>query len=159
MIRKLVLAAVAAALLAGCQSSNMGEKQTAGTVLGAVAGGLAGAQFGGGKGKLWTTGAGVLLGSLLGSELGASLDRADRLALQNNTRRALDPAQPLNQPIIWDNPNSGNRVVVTPTREGRLADTGSYCREYQQLITIGGRTEEAFGRACQQPDGTWKIVS
>ena len=33
------------------------------------------------------------------------------------------------------------------------------CREFQQTITVGGRTETAYGTACRQPDGDWKIVS
>ena len=155
MIRKFIIAVLAVGLLAGCASG--GGKQGAGAVLGGLAGGLAGSEIGGGEGRLWATGAGVLLGALIGSEIGASLDRADQAALQQNTQRAF--TAPLNQPIVWDNPNSGNRVVVTPTNQGRHQATGAYCREFQQLITVGGRTEEAFGTACQQPDGSWKIVS
>lgn len=30
------------------------------------------------------------------------------------------------------------------------------CREYQTTITIGGKPQKAYGRACRQPDGTWK---
>lgn len=157
MIRKVVLVAVTAAMLAGCTSTG-GQKQGAGAVLGGLAGGLAGSQIGGGSGRLWATGAGVLLGALIGSEVGASLDRADQLALERNTRTAWDRSTPLNEPIIWDNPNNGNRVIVTPTREGRT-QAGSYCREFQQTIIVGGRSEEAYGQACQQPDGSWKIVS
>jgi surface antigen len=35
---------------------------------------------------------------------------------------------------------------------------GQYCREFTQSVTVGGKTEQAFGRACRQPDGAWKIV-
>ncbi len=157
MFRNFVLATAASALLltAGCTTST-GAKQNVGAVGGAVAGGLLGSQFGKGDGRLIMTGVGTLLGALAGSEVGASLDRADRLALDQNTQRAY--SAPLNQPIVWNNPNNGNSVVVTPTRDGRTP-SGSYCREFQQTITVGGRREEAFGTACQQPDGSWKIVS
>ena len=37
-------------------------------------------------------------------------------------------------------------------------NNGRYCREFQQTVTIGGRTAEAYGTACRQPDGSWKIV-
>jgi hypothetical protein len=30
------------------------------------------------------------------------------------------------------------------------------CREYQTTIMIGGKPEKAYGKACRQPDGTWK---
>jgi len=33
------------------------------------------------------------------------------------------------------------------------------CREYQQTITVGGRTERAYGTACKQADGSWKIIN
>jgi triosephosphate isomerase len=36
---------------------------------------------------------------------------------------------------------------------------GRYCREFQQTVTIGGRTEQAYGTACMQPDGAWEVIS
>ena len=36
--------------------------------------------------------------------------------------------------------------------------TGAYCREYQQEIVVGGRVQQGYGRACRQPDGSWKVV-
>jgi surface antigen len=36
---------------------------------------------------------------------------------------------------------------------------GAYCREFQQTVSIGGREERAYGTACRQPDGSWKVVS
>ncbi|WP_448191071.1 hypothetical protein [Azospirillum sp. sgz301742] len=53
--------------------------QTAGAVGGAVLGGLAGSRFGGGAGKIATTGLGAVLGGLAGSAVGSSIDqrRAD----------------------------------------------------------------------------------
>ena len=32
------------------------------------------------------------------------------------------------------------------------------CHEYQTTATIDGRPQPAYGRACLQPDGTWRIV-
>jgi surface antigen len=43
-------------------------------------------------------------------------------------------------------------------REG-TSESGKYCREFQQTVTIGGKTEQAYGTACRQPDGSWQIVS
>lgn len=34
----------------------------------------------------------------------------------------------------------------------------SYCREYTKDITVGGKEVEGYGRACRQPDGSWRIV-
>lgn len=149
------LAAVLAVSVAGCESMG-GQKQTGGTLLGAIGGGLAGAQFGSGSGKIAAAAAGTLLGALVGSEVGRSLDKAD-LAYANQANQRAQVA-PMNQPIQWSNPESGNYGTVTPVREGRT-QSGAYCREFQQTVTIGGKTESAYGTACRQPDGTWKVNS
>ncbi|HUA55940.1 MAG TPA: hypothetical protein VMB81_27390 [Candidatus Sulfotelmatobacter sp.] len=33
------------------------------------------------------------------------------------------------------------------------------CREYQSPVVIGGRREMAYGYACRQPDGTWRVTT
>jgi hypothetical protein len=35
---------------------------------------------------------------------------------------------------------------------------GQYCREYTRNIVVGGKQQKAYGNACMQPDGRWKIV-
>jgi len=166
-LRKLALttALLAGMTLAGCASNGSDpygstgptmNKQTGGTVLGAVVGGLAGAQFGKGKGQLVGTGLGVLVGALAGSEIGKSLDKADMAYLNQAQSRAY--SAPVGQSISWNNPQSGNSGTITPVRDGR-SSTGSYCREYQQTIYVGGQQQTATGQACQQADGTWKIIN
>lgn len=34
-----------------------------------------------------------------------------------------------------------------------------YCREFTKVVTIGGRAQNAYGKACRQPDGSWQVVS
>lgn len=46
---------------------------------------------------------------------------------------------------------------VTPVWEGR-SNTGLYCREFRQEVTINDRTEVAHGTACRRDDGSWEIV-
>ena len=152
---KLIVAVALGLTVAACEGA--GQKQQIGTLLGGVAGAVAGAQFGSGKGQLAATATGALLGALVGSEVGKSLDRADRLAMQQTAQRTLedDPTGTTGQ---WKNPDSGNSGTITPTRTFQKTD-GQYCREYQQTITVGGQLEEAYGTACRQPDGTWQIVS
>jgi surface antigen len=132
------------------------NKTTGGGLLGAAAGGLAGAQIGKGSGQLAATAAGVLLGGLLGSQAGASLDRADVAYANRTTQRSLEEL-PIGHSSTWRNPDSGHAGTITPTRTYQTAG-GQYCREFQQSITVGGRTEEGFGTACRQPDGSWRIV-
>src|SRR5258705_13201104 len=32
------------------------------------------------------------------------------------------------------------------------------CREFTTTVTVGGQPQQAFGQACQQPDGSWQIT-
>ena len=146
----------AALILVGC-TSDAGEKQTVGTILGGVGGAVAGAQFGSGGGRLAMTALGTLLGAYLGSEIGTSLDKADQAHAQRAETQAHNA--PIGETIQWNNPDSGHSGSVTPVRDGTDSASGQYCREYQTTVTVGGETQDAFGTACQQPDGSWKIVS
>jgi surface antigen len=158
IVRKMTTVAAAAAVLltvAACEGPN--QKQTAGTILGGVGGAVAGAQIGKGRGQLVATAAGTLLGAWLGHEIGKSLDNADRVAMERASTQALETNR-VGQATTWRNPDSGVTGTVTPIRTVEAAP-GQYCREYQQTVTVGGKTEEAFGKACRQPDGSWKIVN
>lgn len=154
----LSLTLVSALALGACENTmgGMGTKQAVGTGGGAILGGLAGSQIGSGSGRLWATGAGVLLGGLLGSEIGSSLDRADQAYAQQANQRAY--TAPVGETIRWNNPDTGNYGTITPVRDGRT-QSGGYCREYQQTIYVGGKQQSGYGTACQQPDGSWKVVS
>lgn len=154
-IAKLPVALVLTLFLVACADS--GPKQTVGTLLGAAAGGLAGAQVGSGSGQLAATAAGALLGAYLGSEVGKSLDKADELYAQQAAADALENA-PTGATSNWTNPDSGNSGTITPVRTYQTAQ-GQYCREYQQTVTVAGQTQQAYGTACREPDGTWRIVN
>ena len=143
--------------LAACSTYEGGEKQTLGTLIGAGLGGLAGSQIGSGTGQLAAVGAGVLLGGLLGSELGKSLDKADKLYAERAAQQSLERA-PVGYTSSWSNPDSGNSGTFTPTRT-YTASQGLPCREYQTTVTIDGQTQQAYGTACREPDGSWKIVN
>ncbi len=154
-IKMLVVAVLIAFTTTACENSRYGTKQTIGALGGAAAGGLLGAQVGGGKGQLAATAAGALLGALIGSEIGRSMDEVDRMRAEQAYGQAQNA--PIGETIAWDNPNTGNYGSVTPTKQGTRASTGEYCREFQQTVVIGGRQEDAYGVACRQPDGSWKI--
>lgn len=141
--------------LSACQTG--GEKQTLGTLLGAVGGAVVGSQIGSGSGTIVAVAAGTLLGAYAGSKIGKSLDSADRLAMQQTTHKSLENT-PSGNAVSWRNPDSGHSGTVTPQPSYKNA-TGQYCREYEQTITVDGRTETAYGRACRQADGSWKIIN
>ena len=127
-----------------------------GIEIGAGLGALAGSQIGSGRGQLAAVAIGALAGAFIGSEIGKSLDKADRLYAQQAQKKAY--AAPIGETIAWNNPDSGNSGTFTPTRDGTNTATGEYCREYQTTVNVGGKTESAYGTACRQPDGSWRIT-
>lgn len=158
----ITLAIISTLALSACAANGqnpwgMGNKETVGTLGGAVVGGALGSRVGSGEGKLWATGAGALLGAFVGSSIGKSLDQADLAYHDQAVSRAY--SAPMNETISWNNPESGHSGSVTPVREGRQASTGNLCREYKQTIYVDGRSETAIGQACQNSDGTWKVVN
>lgn len=140
--------------LAGCRTTNFGEKTGIGAALGAAGGGLIGAAAGGGPTGIV---AGVLLGGLAGGAIGNVLEQEDRRIAQKNSQLALESMRK-GETSAWKNPDSGNSGSFTPTRTYQKAD-GTFCREYQQTVTVGGQEERAFGTACRQPDGQWQLQS
>jgi len=154
MKKIVVFPLLAAFVLGGC--ATMGPKEQTGTVVGGVGGALIGSQFGGGTGRLVGVAVGTLAGALIGQEIGRSLDDNDRRIMQENAQRALEFDR-TEQTSTWRNPDSGHSGSITPKRTYQTAE-GRYCREYQQTVIIGGQEQQAYGRACRQPDGSWKIV-
>jgi len=76
-------------------------------------------------------------------------------------QRAQEQAQieattaPVGSTVQWNDASASGSVSVL--RDGRSSD-GQYCREFQQTVVVGGRSEQAYGVACRQPDGAWRIV-
>lgn len=162
MVRKILaaLTIIATLSLTACENrgpnDNLFSKENIGSAVGAIGGAWLGSNVGKGKGQIVAIAAGTLLGAGLGKELGASLDRAD-LAYYNQVSQNSLENTPTNQTSSWVNPDTGTSGAITPTRTFQGA-SGQYCREYQQTITIDGQTENGYGTACRQSDGSWKIT-
>ena len=162
-MRKLVIAFSLLTAISACSqtgSTQPGQfgfnNTTGGTLIGAGLGGLLGSQFGGGSGKALATVAGVVAGGLIGNSIGRSMDAADQQAMSRTTQTALETGQP-NQPLPWQNQDNGHSGTVVPGQYYQNAN-GKFCREFQQTITIDGQTQQGYGTACRQFDGTWTIV-
>lgn len=162
-ISKILVGAILVSSVSACQQSDYMrsdgaiKKEALGGVSGAVIGGVLGSKVGGGSGNGIAIGLGTLLGAMAGSSIGASLDSADLGYYNTTSQRALETA-PTGREIPWKNPDSGNYGTVTPTNTYQ-ADNGQYCREYQQTITVAGKSERAYGTACRKDDGTWRVVN
>jgi surface antigen len=127
------------------------NRQVIGQILGGATGGLVGSEIGDGTGRLIAVAAGTFVGAVIGGEIGRSMDKADKLCVDQALEHAPDGTR-----IRWN--DDGRQYTVTP-KNTRQTDSGQYCREYQMESEVGGRTQQVWGRACRQPDGAWRIVS
>lgn len=153
MKMKIIAATVCMAfVMTGCEN----PKQTMGTIGGGALGAWAGSTIGKGKGNVVATAVGGVLGALAGSYIGGELDKADKERAERTAYQSLETSK-TGQVSQWHNPDSGNSGSIVPTRTYQAQD-GRYCREFTQKIKVGGREQEAYGKACRQPDGTWQIV-
>lgn len=152
MKNKAVLLVTAASLALSACSGENGNK-TAGTLIGAAAGAVTGSALGG----TVATVVGAVAGAYIGGEIGKSLDDRDRKAMQQSTQQALNTA-PAGKTSRWANPDSGSSGSVTPQQAYKDAD-GKLCREYQETVNAKGQTQTGYRTACQQADGSWRIVN
>lgn len=135
-------------LLPGCAT---GPKEESGMVIGGIIGGVLGSQVGSGRGRTAATIIGALAGGAIGGSVGRSLDELDRMkmaATLETTRTGVA--------TTWTNPDTGHDYRMVPTRTYESAE--GPCREYTLNAEIGGRTEQVYGTACRQADGSWRIV-
>ena len=124
-----------------------------GGLMGAAAGGFLGSKIGDGKGQLAAVAGGTLLGFLVGGSIGRSMDEADRGCVGQALEHAPD-----GQSVRWNNPQNGATYQVVPSRTIQASD-GRYCREYTATSVINGRQQQTYGKACRQPDGSWRLMS
>ena len=126
-----------------------------GTLGGAALGGFLGSQIGSGTGRLAFTGLGVLVGGLAGNQIAKALTCEDKQQMNQANQQA--QAAPVGEQISWNNPDSGNSGTVTAVRDG-TSQSGQYCREFEQTVTVDGKTEQGTGVACRKADGSWEVV-
>lgn len=138
--------------LSGCTPGNNVPGSTA---AGAIAGGLLGTaifhnQVAGAIG-------GALIGGVIGDQIGQYMDRQDKINMQSAIVNT-----PVNQEATWTSNNegpNGQPVTYTVKPLKNYTSRHRYCREYQTTVTVGGKAQQAYGKACRQPDGSWKIES
>lgn len=126
------------------------NRENLGGVLGGIIGGIIGHEIGEGR-KAAVIG-GTIIGVLVGDSIGRSMNQVD----QRCTGQVLEYV-PDRQPVEWVNPDTGRVYRSTPL-ETYQVENGQYCREYITEAVVGGKTEQIYGTACRQPDGSWKAV-
>ena len=149
--KKIAILSLLSISLSACQSGN-GEGF--GTLIGGILGGIVGSEVSDGS-----TG-GVMLGAAMGAAIGNSighdLDEADRARRDYALQQALEHNES-GYSNDWYNPDSGNSGTINP-QPAYQEDNGQYCREYTQTVNIAGEDQQMYGRACRQPDGSWKVL-
>jgi|SRR5579872_1887389 len=131
-----ILAACAAAALAGCSTSGQSAPPPAAATAGAA---LAPA-------PIPETVDPSMLGGVLAGSVGLGLENSDRVAAYKAQSAALESGQRSS----W----RGERGVYGYVEPG--AAQGS-CRPFSQTVYIAGRPYSGAGSACRQPDGSWRV--
>ena len=134
-------------LAAGCASS----REESGALTGAAVGAVLGSTLGEGRGRALGIWLGAVVGASIGSTIGKYMDEQDRL----KTAQILETKR-TNTATTWVNPDTRNTYTVTPTRTYEVAE--GPCREFTMDAQIGGKTEQIYGTACRQADGSWKVI-
>jgi len=150
-MKKLMLVGlVSLPLVSGCAT-----KMETGAVVGALTGGALAYGLGqdSSKKELWTV-LGIGLGAMIGQNIGKQLDERDRYLMAQTFEHTMEKA-PTNSTGQWQNPDTGHGGTITPTNT--IVTNGTPCREFTQTVSIGGQMQEAYGTACRQADGSWKI--
>lgn len=141
-----VFVAILTVSLGGCAT-----KEEAGALTGMAVGAAVGSTLGGGRGRALAIWLGAVVGAQIGQTVGRYMDEQDRvrtsMILENNRT---------NQATTWHNPDSGYDYTVTPTRTYEVAQ--GPCREFTMDAIVGGKTQQVYGTACRQADGSWKII-
>jgi surface antigen len=154
----IVIMILIALIMSGCAGTTgsggieQNKKTLIGGLGGAAAGGLIAAALHGGPAGIV---GGILAGGLIGGAVGDRMDAADRREAQKASQQALEKT-PSGTAVAWHNPDSGHSGTIKPVRTFEKS-SGQYCREYQQTVMIGDQEHQAYGTACRQPDGSWKI--
>ncbi len=141
-----LMLAVSLMVLNGCAN-----QQQQGTIIGGVAGALIGSVIGDGSGQDVAIAVGAIAGSLIGSSIGQRFDEHDQARIAYSMQRK--------QRSSWTNSTTGHRYTVIPSRTLAPSSSNQQCREFTVDTEIGNRTESAYGTACRQTDGSWKITA
>jgi len=62
--------------------------------------------------------------------------------------------RPSRQAGDWHNAATGSEGTVTPLRTYRIA-SGTYCRDYLEVVTLVARVTARSGTACRKANGLW----
>lgn len=62
------------------------------------------------------------------------------------------------QPVLYEQDTIVQQTYVPASYQPPVVQQG-YCREYTGHVVVNGRSQNNYGTACLQPDGSWKIIN
>jgi surface antigen len=144
--------------LAGCaaieEETGIGQKAQVGAAGGATFGGVVAAVAG--ASPAWIA-ASVILGGLTGGVIGDYFDQRDREYHAQSSYQAFQTQGPGGQ-TTWNNPQTGDSGMTRI--DGTFVNAqGQQCKNFTQTLNVHGEAHMVDGVACEQADGTWKVVS
>jgi hypothetical protein len=143
------------------------DDELAGTVIGAGAGGVIGNALG--HGDAGATAAGVVVGGVIGNAVsrptyaygygngGGYGSGSSPYSYYGSYPYDMFP-QYHEAPTYRENYVAPSAPPPPPPVTYVDAGSGSYCREFSEMVRIDGHMHETYGVACLQPDGTWHVV-
>jgi|GEM_PF-305529 len=127
-----------------------------GVLAGAVIGGLLGRTVAGRGDRTEGAVVGVIAGGAIGAALTNKAACEDRSYMYKTYASGFDSGR-RNAVYKWRNPRN-NHYGELNVLDYYEDEDDFRCSVYSHTIYIDGRREEARGRACQQPDGSWAII-
>jgi surface antigen len=88
--------------------------------------------------------------------LGACADQNDSIKWDSGRVEPGTTAPAAPEPTAPAPPSTGAVPPATEPSAAATAPPPDPCREYRETVIIGGRRQPVYGRACPQPDGTWR---
>jgi len=153
-------ALIACFFLVACSGTDQGSNErigsTAGAVIGAVVGSRIGTSLGKRSGRILGASLGAIFGSMIGKEISRTLSQADIRRADKSAQKAMETGN-TGKTVTWNNPDTGNSGTYKPISD-RKQEGHKVCRDFESAVVIDGEKNVATGRACRQPDGSWKIV-
>jgi len=149
-MKKIATIGVTTVLAVGLVGCTPGNNVPGATIAGGAAGGLLGAAFFHGSGAWIGVLGSALVGGVIGNFVGKKMDREDRARMAQAVTTT-----PVGSQAQWTNTHD---VTYTVTPVKNYHRHGRYCREYRTKVRIGDKVRNAYGTACRQPDGSWKIM-
>jgi surface antigen len=151
-----LLAGVAAAPLAGCETiekeTGMGKSTQTGALGGAAFGGIVAAIAG--ANPAWIA-ASTILGGVTGGVIGNYLGKDDAEKHAQTNLHALDNLGQ-GQTSSWSDPKTGNSGSTTVTAVNTKSD-GTVCKSYTEKVHTSAQNVTKEATACKAPGGSWKV--